>query len=104
MKTFISNNWKKILIALTIVFIFINIINKWNAPHILVEEYGKYGPEVQKLIPGVNLDANEMLSNAQKSSPFDERTFGIVIMIIAVLIITMLICDLANRKAPAKKK
>ena len=104
MKTFISNNWKKILIALTVVFIFINLINKWNAPHVLVEEYAKYGPEIQQLVPDVNINASEMLSNAQKSSPFDEKTFSIVIMIIAVLIITMLICDLANRKAPAKKK
>lgn len=104
MKSLLSKYWKRILIVLTVVLVSMNMIKKWTAPHILIDEYAKYGPDVQNMLPNIGAAASEMISDVQEASPFDEKIFGWIIAVIALLLIAMLIGDLAERKPSTNKK
>lgn len=101
MKAFLSKYWKKVLIYITGILIFINIVHKCVVPHILVDEFAKYGPDVEatKRI----IKTGEMASSVKESIPLPENIFKLGVVLIIGLIAAVIISDLAN-KAPAKKK
>jgi hypothetical protein len=102
MKEMITNNWKKILMAIGGFFIVINIIYKIAAPKTLLKDYIKYGKDVQssKIIeevtevvqPPNNLVNGDMLR--------------IVLILGALILFVVLITTIAEKKsgASAKKK
>lgn len=104
MKNFLSKNWKKILIILTIVFIAFNIIHKVVAPHILVEEYAKYGADVAPANIDINASniINEVKENAPAGIPND--IFRLLIILVVGILAAVILSDLATKKPAPKKK
>ena len=101
MKSFLSKYWKKIMIYITLILIFINIVQKCIAPHILVSEFAKYGPDVTT-INGVTKSI-DVLSSVRESVPVTDGILRIGIILVVGLIGAVIISEFAN-KAPAKKK
>ena len=101
MKNFLSKYWKRILISIASIFIVINIISKCMAPHILVEEYAKYGPEVESK---VETNASEVLDSVTESSPFTGDMLKVVLIAGGALILACVLSDLATKKSSGGKK
>lgn len=104
MKNFLSKNWTKILIIIAIIFIVLNILSKCVAPHILVEEYAKYGPEVKN--SGIDIDANGILENIVESAPsgVPKDIIRIVVTLGVALLLIVIISELITKKSSTKKK
>ena len=100
MKTFLTKYWKRILILIASIFIILNIVNKYIAPHNLVNEFAKYGPDVaQSSIKG------EIITNQIKNSMnFDDNLLRLVIIFMIAIIVALLIGDIINKKSSAGKK
>lgn len=101
MKLFLSKYWKKILIFITGILIFINIIHKSVAPRALVSEFAKYGPNVSATKSIAK--SSEILSTIKESVPVTDGIFRIGIILVIGLIAAVILSELAN-KAPSKKK
>ena len=101
MKSFLSKYWKKIMIFITGILIFVNIIHKSVAPHSLVNEFGKYGPDVEATKVAIN--SNELMSTVRESVPVPDNIFNIGIVFVVGLVGAVILSELGN-KAPAKKK
>ena len=102
MKSFLSKYWKKILIWITAILAFVNIIHKCIAPHILVGEFAKYGPDVAA--SKIGFKSSEALTSVRESIPVSDNIFKIGVVLIVGLIVAVIASELANKKAPAKKK
>ena len=105
MKNFLSKYWKRILITITGIFIFLNILRKTITPHILVSEYAKYGVDV-KPSSLASRTAEQVASNVRETTAaVPESLFKIVLILGIGIIVAVILTDLANKKpAPAKKK
>ena len=102
MKSFLSKNWKKILIIIAIIFIVLNMINKCIAPHILVEEYAKYGRDVEA--SNISVYSSEFLAEAREAAPVPDDIFRLLIILVGGILIVVIISELASKKSSAKKK
>ena len=101
MKKFLSTYWKRILILIASIFIIVNIVSKCIAPHVLVQEYSKFGPDRENI---VNIDTSEIIAEVKDSSPFGEDMTRIVIILAAGILIACVISELANKKSSSGKK
>ncbi len=105
MKNFLSKYWKKILIVIAAIFIIIDIISKCSAPHVLTNEYAKYGPDIED---SVNINAGGVISNVtnevKDTPPISEEMVRICLILAGGLLLACIISDLTTKKAPAKKK
>ncbi len=106
MKTLLTKYWKRILILIAVIFIVINIVNKCVAPHIIVDEYAKYGPDVNYEDSSLNIvgGSNDLMNDVQKNSPFDENMFRIIVLFVILIIGALLLGDIVSKKSTAKKK
>lgn len=102
MVSFLSKYWKKILIIITVIFIMINIVGKSIAPHKLVSEFAQYGPEAKML--SINIDTSGMVNSLKESVNIPDNVFSIGVVLVIGLIAAVIISELGNKKAPAKKK
>ena len=103
MKSFLSKNWKRILIIIAIVLIVLNLISKIRAPHILVYEFSKYGQNISNKGKLINPDG--LLSHAvlpETNLPSEIVRLAIV-LIVAIVGISILV-DFSNKKEEPKKK
>lgn len=105
MKKFLSKYWKRILIIIAIIFIGINIVSKCMAPHALVEEYGKYGPDVEynNILSG-DTSASQIVQDVKESSGLPDDIFSLVMILGIGLIAALIISELANKKSSGGKK
>lgn len=102
MKDFITNNWKKVLMAVGGFFILSNIIYKIAAPKSLLKDYTKYGKDVQssKIIEEVT----------EVVQPPNDLVNGdmlrLVLILGALILLVVIITTFAEKKsgASAKKK
>lgn len=101
MKNFLSKYWKRILILIAGIFIAINVISKCVAPHILVDEFAEYGPNVEK---SVHIDTGEIISEVKASSPFNEDMFRLVIILVVGLVAAAIIAEITTKKSSGAKK
>lgn len=103
MKKFLSKYWKRILILIAAIFIVINIVSKCVAPHILIDEYAKYGPDVES--KGGIIDTSEVIASVENTSPFSDDMVKVLLVLAGGIIVVCIVSDLINKKkAPAKKK
>ena len=92
------------IIIITGIFIVINIIGKCVAPHILVQEYAKYGPDVESSVTD-KIDTDKIVNEVKESAPFNEDMFRLVIILIIGIFAALIISELTTKKSsPAKKK
>ena len=101
MKSFLSKYWKKLMIYVTLILIFINIVKKCIAPHILVSEFAKYGPDATA--SNHIAKSVDILSGVKESVPVTDGILIIGIILVVGLIAAVIRSEFAN-KAPAKKK
>ena len=108
MKKLLSKYWKNILMIIGAIFIIINIANKCMAPHTLISEVAKYGPDIQSSggvaniidkMPNTNLDTGSV-----GSSIMNGEMMKICIITAVALVGVSILGDLANKKAAKKKK
>ena len=117
MKNFLSKNWKRILILIAGIFIAINVVNKCMAPRTLIEEFGKYGPDVEKknyFASGslINTSGNSLISGENSnfiegtsfSSPLTAEMTKVALFIGGGIIIALILTELANKKPSSGKK
>lgn len=106
MKNFLSKYWKRILIIIGIILIAINIWSKCVAPRLLIDEYVKYGPNIERNETSINssLNTSEVITNVSENSPFDDGMTKIILILAAGLILVTVVNDLANKKSGGKKK
>lgn len=102
MKNFLSKYWKRILITITGIFIFLDIINKVAIPNILVSEFAKYGPDVKS--SGISIQPSEIMQEAKASAPMSGDMFNLIIVFIVGLVAAVIIGELASKKPSAAKK
>lgn len=108
MKKFLTNHWKDILIIITAIFIFINIIAKCAAPYSLISEYVKFGPNIARHSSFSFSSAAEnnsiVTGNNILDSIFTGEMMKICIIAAVALIGVCILSDFANKKSTAKKK
>lgn len=112
MKKFITNNWEKILIFIGIICILINISLKLSTEKTLLNDYIKYGKDVQSgTVSSGNIIGNisETVTDGSlvSESPFTPEITKIIILIIAAVLFAAFVSTLGDRaaaKAKAKKK
>lgn len=104
MKKFLSKNWKKILIIIAIIFIILNIVHKVIAPHILVEEYAKYGADVAAA--NISIDASNIINDIKESKPagIPNDVFRLLIILVVGIFAAVIISDISTKKPAPKKK
>ncbi|MBQ9314348.1 MAG: hypothetical protein IJ220_05020 [Clostridia bacterium] len=104
MKKFLSKNWKTILIIIAGIFIVLNIVNKCIAPHTLVGEYAKYGPDVEA--SDFNINADKIINEVKESAPagIPNNIFRIAVIFAVGLLVVAIISDISNKKPAPKKK
>lgn len=105
MKNFLSKYWKKILIVIAAIFIIIDIISKCSAPHVLTNEYAKYGPDIED---SVDINAGGVISDVtnevKDTAPISEEMVRICLILAGGLLLACVIADITTKKAPPKKK
>ena len=106
MKNFLSKYWKRILIIIGLILIAINIWSKCVAPRILIDEYVKYGPNIERNETSINssINTSEVINNVSENSPFNEDMTKLVVILAAGLILVTVVNDLDNKKSGGKKK
>lgn len=104
MKSFITNNWKKILITIGGIFIAINVFAKITTEKTLLADYIKYGKDIEK-VDIISGDVEEVITTTE--SPFGPEMIKIIIVLIALILLVVFLTSLADRAgadAKAKKK
>ncbi len=112
MKTFIMNNWRKIIFVIAGIVILVNFISMVTTPATIADDYYRYGPSYEEDIidkaSNLNINAEEKTEEgaetlSQKSGmPMDAAR---PIIILTILIIAILIVQNAidGSSASAKK-
>lgn len=106
MKNFLSKYWKRILIIIGVVLVAINIWGKCVAPRLLISEYAKYGPNVERSESGVSTSINtsDVINNINESSPFNEDMTKIVLILMAGILLVAVVSDMTSKKSSGAKK
>ena len=105
MKKFLSKYWKRILILIASIFIIINIVSKCVAPHVLVDEFGVYGPDVESAVKsGEIINATDIVDKAQDSSPFPEDVTRLILVFIVGIVGALVIGEITTKKSSGGKK
>ena len=105
MKKFLSKYWKRILIIIASIFIILNIVNKCVAPHVLVDEYGVYGPEVEaSTISGEMMNSSEIMEKVESTSPFPEDMTRLILVLVVGLVGAVIIGEITTKKSSGGKK
>ena len=116
MKKFLSKNWKNILILIAGVFIVINVISKCMAPRTLVNEFGKYGPDIERknyFASGSIKSGDSMISGENGilldnvgavSSSLNGEMVKIALFIACGLLVAVVLTELGNKKPSSGKK
>ena len=104
MKNFLSKNWKMILIIIAGIFICLNVFQKCIAPHTLVNEYAKYGPDVEAV--DFSGKANNVVNQVSEIMPNNGSNDIVrIALILGVgLLIAVIISNLTSGKASSGKK
>ena len=104
MKTFITNNWKKILIIIGGIFIAINVFTKIVTEKTLLADYVKYGKDIEK-VDVISGDIGEVVTVPE--SPFSPEMLKIIILMVALILLVVFLTSLGDKvaaDAKAKKK
>ena len=105
MKKFITNNWKKILIIIGIVFIVINLITKLTVGKTLLSDYIKYGKDIER--PEIIENVGEVVSVSTIESPFGPDLIKFIMVIVGLILLVVILTSLGDKAAAnskAKKK
>lgn len=103
MKSYITNNWKKILITIGLICIAINVTFKIGASKTLLQDYAKYGKDIEKA------EITETIGGAVNTQPISESPFGsgivgVVGLLIVLILIVIILSTLAENAAKKAKK
>lgn len=103
MKSYITNNWKKILMFIGSICIIINVIFKIGANKTLLKDYVKYGKDIEKA-EVVGTVGEVVSSSTISKSPFGSGIIGIVILLMVLILIVIILSTLAENAAKKAKK
>ena len=105
MKKFITNNWKKILIIIGVVFIIMNLITKLTIDKTLLSDYIKYGKDIEK--PDIIGNVSEAVSGATTEAPFGSDLIKFIMILVGLILLIVILTSLGDKaaaNAKAKKK
>lgn len=102
MKELVANYWKKIMIAIGGVFIFINSFRKILAPKVLISDYVKYGKNIEKVPSHIAGQVGGKINPG--TMPFDAGMVKLIVGLMIAILFILLITSFAESKSGAKKK
>ena len=101
MKSLISNNWRKILVIIGIVFLVIILFHKIIAPKRLIEDYVKYGKDIESMATVIDTVTTGIEGPTTTVSPGIMK-FTIIVMVL--ILFATFISTLGNKSADKAKK